>query len=33
MKIMNNQQPTCIHEDDYYLNVFNVHFKLTLSTK
>ena len=32
-KIMNNQHHTCIHEANYYLSVFNVHFKLALSTE
>ena len=29
----NNQHYTCIFEVNYYSTVFNVHFKLTLSTE
>ena len=30
---MNNQQHVCILEANYYLNVYNVHFKLALTTE
>ena len=30
---MNNQQHACILEANYYLNVYNVHFKLALTTE